>query len=89
MAETLPQGDEVYCFLNQGRPCSAECIAYKTIPDRNEQLDTAQPHCVIVNALEKTGRGIHVLSAVFGTWMKDIRAKAEKEASANQTGTKP
>lgn len=80
MPEVLPEGDELYCFLNKDRPCGGDCMAYKTIPDRNEQLDSAQPHCVLLNATEKAGRGLHVLSAVFGTWMKDRKA-AESEKS--------
>lgn len=82
----LPVEDELYCFLDQHRPCGAECMAYKTMPDENKHLDPGQQHCVLLDNAEKAGHGLQVLAAVFGTWMKKQQTK---EADAKRAAATP
>lgn len=80
----LPVQDELYCFLNRDRPCGADCMAYKSMPDENRHLDPSQAHCVLVDSAEKAGHGLQVLAAVFGAWIKrqKIKEADDKRAAA-------
>jgi hypothetical protein len=88
----LPEKNELYCFLTRDRVCGADCMAYQTMPDVNQHLDGDQPHCLLVNSAERMGRGISVLAAVFGNWMRDTQrreADAKREAASVIPSQKP
>lgn len=85
--ETLPRGDELYCFLDKERPCDAGCMAYMTIPSENTKLDGGQAHCVLIDSASKAGNGLHILAAVGGAMVRDQRIKdadAKRASGANK-----
>ncbi len=44
--------DELYCFKDSGRPCTAECVAYQTFPPEGDDYKSGEPwtHCrLLVN----------------------------------------
>lgn len=86
----LPVENELYCFMDHDRPCQADCMAYKTMPDENKHLDPGQQHCVLLDSVEKAGHGLQVLAAVFGTWMKKQQTKeADAKREAAMSGARP
>lgn len=78
---TLPSGDELYCFLNGERACGADCMSFRTIPDKNTQLDDAQNHCILLGSIERSGRSLNILAAVAGKKAKEAQDAARKAAT--------
>jgi len=47
---------DLMCFFNSERVCGAECMAYTTQEAEAKLLNEQQKHCVVLVALERTGR---------------------------------
>lgn len=67
--------DKLLCFLNKDRFCGPDCMAYKTIPDDNKQLDKGQQHCVLLSAIERTGRSTNIIAQLIDTILKRDKTK--------------
>ena len=89
MPEQSKGESELYCFLNSERACGADCMAYVTVPRENKELDELQPHCVLIDSAARSAHGLHVLAAVFGTWMKDSRRREADSKRASSEATTP
>lgn len=83
--QMLPE-ESLYCFLNSDRPCGADCMAFKTVGQNNERLDSAQQHCVLLSSVERGGNGLNVLAAIAGVWIKDQKIR---DADARRTAGAP
>jgi hypothetical protein len=81
MADPSP-ADKLTCFLDQGRFCDADCMAYKVVPDGNQQLDGGQQHCVLLSALERTGRALQGI----GGLMNALNTRWRKQSEDAQRG---
>lgn len=57
--------NEVFCFLDHGRPCTAECIAYKTFPDESRHVEQHQSHCVVLTSVERAGRSLNIVAGLI------------------------
>lgn len=44
------------CFLNDSRPCGADCMAYTTFPSESPHLNEQQKHCMAIVSVERLGR---------------------------------
>ncbi len=68
--------EEVYCFIDSRRPCSADCMAYRTVGQDNHELDPAQQHCVIISSVERTGRGLMIIGSIGSALLKQLKITA-------------
>ena len=78
--------DAVFCFLDQGRPCSADCAAYKTFPEDNKNLEPAQRHCALLQAAERGSRSLNILAGLVNVLVskqKKVDADAQRAAAFN------
>ena len=72
--EHAPSGDEVFCFLDSGRPCTAECMAF--LPARPEGADyegqTWSACMLLVNA-HKMGKHAVALASQGQSLLKHLK----------------
>lgn len=68
--------DRLACFFDQSRFCGADCMAYKTIPDKNAVLDGSQQNCVILSSIERTGRSLNIIGNILNEHLKLTRLQA-------------
>ena len=59
--------NEVYCFLDSGRPCTAECAAYEaTAPKDQEAAGKPWGHCVLLVNVHRVGKNVVILASSVG-----------------------
>lgn len=77
--------DKLTCFADGDRFCGPDCMAYKTIPDENQQLDSGQQHCVLLSSIERTGRSLNIIGSVLNA----ISSRMKKREEDAMRGTPP
>jgi len=66
--EVRPKDEEqLYCFLNQTRPCTAECVSYMVAtPHGNEYINQKWVHCMLLVSVHRltkiADKGLQVYS---------------------------
>jgi len=75
--------DELFCFFNQQRPCTAECMAYKTFPEDNRHLDRHQTHCVLISSAERGSRSLNIIASLIN---KAVGQQKDEKADAQRAG---
>jgi hypothetical protein len=83
---TIPH-ERVFCFLDKDRECGADCLAYKTVPEQNTELDTLQPHCALIDNVSRGARALWIVAAVAGDWIKGLRRYEADKARAESVKT--
>lgn len=84
--------DSVYCFFTQERPCSAECMAYKTFPEENNKLEPFQRHCVLLQGIERGARSLNIIAGLVNAYVgkrKVAEADAQREKAFETAPTSP
>lgn len=87
----------VYCFLDQQRPCSAECAAYKTFPEDNKHLEHHQRYCTLMQSVERGSRSLNIIAGLINSVVSKQkkadadaqRARAFSSSPASPTSTGP
>lgn len=96
--DTLPKEDQVFCFLDATRPCSAECTAYKTTVKFSPFLDPHQQNCMLLQSVERAGRSLNALASIIHSMAGKVeklqvdeknRAMDEQRAKATKTPQGP
>jgi len=81
-ADRIKPGDTgLYCFLDAGRACGAECVAYVTTvrSAKSPELGEQQSHCILVSSLERVGRsGIGIAGMMASAQKRKSIAEADK-----------
>lgn len=87
--------DNLTCLFDGRRFCGPDCMSYRTNPELNKELESAQQHCVIVSSVERTGRSLNIIGGILNEGFKFFKGKSAKEASGivptmpNPLGKKP
>lgn len=83
--ETPPTGEEVYCFLDSGRPCTAECVAYLPVaPEGSDYAGQQFARCTLLVNLHKLGKHHVALAQQGAAFLKHHKVKQADEARVNQ-----
>ncbi len=74
MPETKP--DELYCFLNQGRQCLPECMAYEPAPPEGPDFK-GKPwaRCVLLTSVHRTSKAVGAVATganAITTYIADL-----------------
>lgn len=57
------KGNGLFCFLDQGRPCGPECMAYLTHPPSGPDFQGQQfANCLLLVNAHRTGKHLVVLA---------------------------
>lgn len=69
-----PQGNEVFCFLDSARPCTAECIAYMPVaPEGTDYENQAFSSCLVLVNLHKAGKHVTALAQQGTSLLKHLK----------------
>lgn len=79
--------DELYCFFDRERMCGPDCMAYKTVPDDNVQLDSSQVHCVLISSAERAGRSLNIIGSILNDISKRQKRKDDDHERARNIGS--
>lgn len=84
--ETTPPKERLYCFLDAGRPCGAECMAFLPVrPEGPDYASDAWPACMLLVNLHKLGKH-HVSLAQTGVAMLKQRKDEKVDAARASIG---
>lgn len=95
MNSPLPRGAEqpqlkedtgLICFMDNKRPCGADCMAYLPSPPQSdpELKDQQLAHCLLLLNVHRTGKHLVVLAAQGIELLKHIKNKSADAARSNQ-----
>lgn len=74
--------DQLFCFMDQHRVCGPDCMSFKVISDGNVNLDGGQQHCVLLSAIERTGRSLNIIGGLLNDHIKFVKNKEADRARA-------
>lgn len=77
-SQAEPSENGLFCFIDAGRPCSAECMAFTNLESESPNLGPQQKNCSVIVGVERLGRfagGIMQL-------LKRSQSDAQREASS-------
>lgn len=78
--------DELFCFQDHCRPCTAECVAFEsTPPEDKDYKNKPWAHCMILVNAHRTGKHLVTLSS----GLSKIIAHLTDQARNNQHPTRP
>lgn len=69
-----PQESGLYCFLDQARPCSGECMSYlSTQPEGADYENQQWAKCMLLVNIHKGGKHLVALAQQGGELLKHLR----------------
>ena len=82
--EAVP-GSGLYCFRDQQRACTAECMAYVNPPEGDEYKGQQWAHCLELISLHRSGKHLALL-AVYGQKLLQLHhnGAAERQRTNQQ-----
>lgn len=75
----------LYCFLDDARPCSAECMAYDAAPEGADYRDKQWANCMLLVNAHRGGKHLIVLASLGSELLHKTKNAAADAARANQT----
>ena len=75
--------DKLACFLDQGRFCGPDCMAFVTVPEPSTHVDVAQVRCVLLTSVERAGRSLNILGQIANNALK---YQQNRDADAKRGG---
>jgi hypothetical protein len=63
-------GSGLFCFKDQARACTAECMAYVNPPAGEDYKDQQWAHCLELINLHRLGKHVSLLAAQNGELLK-------------------
>jgi hypothetical protein len=71
------KGDEVFCFFDHCRPCTAECVAYESVvPDDKDYKNKPWAHCMVLVNVHRTGKHLVTLASGLGRIINHVTDQA-------------
>jgi hypothetical protein len=74
----------LYCFLNDARPCSAECMAYDAAPVGDDYKDKQWANCMLLVNAHRGGKHLIVLASLGAEVLHKTKTAAADHARTNQ-----
>lgn len=69
-------GSGLFCFKDQQRACTSECMAYVNPPPGEDYKDQQWAHCLELVNLHRLGKHVALLAASSGELLKLRRSPA-------------
>jgi len=79
-----PDPEGLICFLNDARPCGADCMAYIERPDGPDYVDQQWANCMLLVNAHRGGKHLVVLASVGADLCKAARVEAADRARLYQ-----
>ena len=66
-------GSGLYCFKDNTRLCTAECMAYVNPPAHDDFKDAQWPHCIELINLHRIGKHVAIIAGQASELIKILR----------------
>lgn len=81
---------ELYCFMNQGRLCSAECMAFETFaPEGEDYKNKPWANCMVLVNTHRIGKHLVVLASGAGKLFNLLSTESADRKRTNQPPPAP
>lgn len=75
---------KLQCFLDDGRECGADCMAYVEAPEGPDYVDRQWANCMLLVNIHRTGKHLIVLASCASNAEKASKNEAADRARTNQ-----
>jgi len=90
VAAEPPRGNGLYCFIDNGRECGADCMAYLTdAPEGHDYRGQQWANCQLLVNTHRAAKHLTILAQVTDVFLQKTRVHAADQARVAQTPPPP